>query len=93
MGRHCCICGRAIRPDYWACCHCRRRYKLPDLFADWPEWAKALKSCEQEERLLSDAENVQQPVDPAFDPDCLPTDPYDNEADNLTYRRVNKVTR
>lgn len=89
----CCICGKELRGSAWVCVCCERTHSLPAAFADWPDWAKALKACEEEERRYWQREAGQGSPCPPDDPDCLPYDPYDNEADNLTYRRTNKVTR
>lgn len=61
---NCCVCGRRLRGSAWVCMPCERRYGLPKNFADWPEWAKALKCSEQQERRYQQAEAEQRSVPP-----------------------------
>jgi len=91
----CCICGKVLRGSAWVCICCERTYCLPKAFAEWPEWARVLKNCEHEERRYWQREAGQYTEAgdcPDDDPDCLPDSPYDNEDDNIAYRKANRVT-
>ena len=46
----CCICGSRITGRFWVCAACEVAYQLAGAFVGWPDWVKALKAQEQQER-------------------------------------------
>ncbi len=98
----CCICGKTLCGTAWVCVACERRYKLPKALSLWPEWAKALKHCEEQDRRywrdeakqIAATGNEKIPslrTRTVVDTDSFPLSPYDSDADNAAYRRANDL--